>query len=224
MRACPFCGGKPHSRTEADLDGFGRFYWFECGGCKARSSEKFATETCTQFYQEVRDAWNRRTDLTPPAADYVAGLEWAVVALAEKPGSLGYRVVQVSGGNKNEAIGCGLQKIEELNPGFTVHSPDALKIKLAARPASPDTRVVPGKCVHDPSQPEVGSIWRHVKSGHDYRVISCGIIESNLTPSVIYTNMKPDADPLSEANWIRPMAEFCDGRFVAIIGGQGQCK
>lgn len=32
MKACPFCGGKPHSRTETDLDGFGRFYWFECGG------------------------------------------------------------------------------------------------------------------------------------------------------------------------------------------------
>ena len=78
MRACPFCGGKPHSRTEADLDGFGRFYWFECGGCKARSREKFATETCPQFYEEVRDAWNRRTDLTPPAADYVGGLEAAL--------------------------------------------------------------------------------------------------------------------------------------------------
>lgn len=47
------------------------------GGCKARSDEKFATETCSQFYEEVRYAWNRRTDLSQAAV--AAALESAAV-------------------------------------------------------------------------------------------------------------------------------------------------
>lgn len=72
----------------------------------------------------------------------------------------------------------------------------------------------PGACILDAAQPEVGSLWLHVKSGHRYRVIACGMIESNLTPSVIYTGLLTDDDPLSAANWIRPMTEFLDGRFI----------
>lgn len=73
-----------------------------------------------------------------------------------------------------------------------------------------------GKYVIDPAQPAVGSIWRHLKSGHIYRVIACGLIESNIMPSVIYTNINPDSDPVSAANWVRPMVDFCDGRFALL--------
>lgn len=89
-------------------------------------------------------------------------------------------------------------------------TPDPAQIQADA------LRGVVGKHVIDPAQPAVGSIWRHLKSGHIYRVIACGLVESNLTPSVIYTNINPDSDPLSAANWIRPMVDFRDGRFALI--------
>ena len=96
---------------------------------------------------------------------------------------------------------------------FYLHNrrtPDPAQIRADA------LREAVGKYVIDPQQPAVGSIWRHLKSGHIYHVIACGLIESNLTPSVIYTNVNPDSDPLSAANWVRPMVDFCDGRFALL--------
>jgi len=91
-------------------------------------------------------AWNRRTDLTPPAADYVAGLD---------------RVQHVKRGSTYEVLGRG--KIQTDTPlidyaevaiyrseddGMIWVRPvgefdDGRFAALAARPASPDTRVVP---------------------------------------------------------------------------------
>jgi len=55
--------------------------------------------------------------------------------------------------------------------------------------------------------PEIGSRWRHIKRGTTYVVKGTGIIEATLTVAVIYT---ADADGTT---WVRPVAEFCDGRF-----------
>jgi len=60
-------------------------------------------------------AWNRRTDLTPPAADYVAGL--------------------IKSGN----VMANALRGDYIVPGAAA----AWQTALAARPASPDTRVVP---------------------------------------------------------------------------------
>lgn len=100
-------------------------------------------------------------------------------------------------------------KIESLERE-SASTPDPAQIRADA------LRDAVGKYVIDPQQPAVGSIWRHLKSGHTYRVIACGLIENDLTPSVIYTNLNPDSDPLSAANWVRPMVDFCDGRFALI--------
>ncbi|CAB4219406.1 hypothetical protein UFOVP1619_7 [uncultured Caudovirales phage] len=52
--------------------------------------------------------------------------------------------------------------------------------------------------------------WRpthkHLKSGHVYRVIVRAEIESDLRPCVVY-------DDKAGRTWVRPAAEFDDGRF-----------
>lgn len=55
----------------------------------------------------------------------------------------------------------------------------------------------------------VGKLYQHKKTRGTYRVIECGKIEKDLTPCVIY---------VAEDNtvWVRPTAEFLDGRFVEI--------
>ena len=50
-------------------------------------------------------------------------------------------------------------------------------------------------------------IWQHVKSGGLYVVVGHGVIEADLTPAVIYRSL------LDGITWVRPAAEFNDGRF-----------
>lgn len=49
-------------------------------------------------------------------------------------------------------------------------------------------------------------IWRHLKTGGAYRIVGYTIIEATLTPAVIYQNAHG-------ASFVRPCAEFFDGRF-----------
>lgn len=51
---------------------------------------------------------------------------------------------------------------------------------------------------------------RHVKGGADYKVIGHALMENNLAPVVVYEGLKDGK------KWVRPLAEFCDGRFVGI--------
>lgn len=51
--------------------------------------------------------------------------------------------------------------------------------------------------------------WKHVKTGKLYRICDFAVIEKGLVPAVCYTDWD-HAGPL----WIRPCAEFFDGRFV----------
>lgn len=58
---------------------------------------------------------------------------------------------------------------------------------------------------------QYGVYFTHRKGGV-YKVIATGMIEATLTPCVIYQNMK------GGAVWVRPYAEFNDGRFVCLDG------
>lgn len=60
------------------------------------------------------------------------------------------------------------------------------------------------------SLPPCGTRWRHRKRGTTYLVLLSGKIEATLEPAVIY---QADADATI---WIRPAAEFLDGRFELI--------
>jgi len=48
---------------------------------------------------------------------------------------------------------------------------------------------------------------RHVKTGWDYTVVCVAMIEATMTPAVVYKARGGKA-------WVRPLSEFCDGRFV----------
>ena len=54
--------------------------------------------------------------------------------------------------------------------------------------------------------------WRHVKTGKLYRICDFAVIEKGLVPAVFYTDWD-HAGPL----WIRPCAEFFDGRFEMLV-------
>lgn len=56
----------------------------------------------------------------------------------------------------------------------------------------------------------VGSKWLHLKSKHTYEVIAVGCLESSLTTVVVYKGSEGLV-------WVRPITEFLDGRFVAIM-------
>lgn len=50
----------------------------------------------------------------------------------------------------------------------------------------------------------------HVKTGGHYIVVCEATIESTLAPAVVYRSVKDGG------TWVRPTAEFCDGRFVGV--------
>jgi hypothetical protein len=50
---------------------------------------------------------------------------------------------------------------------------------------------------------------KHRTGGH-YTVVCAATIEATLEPAVVYRSAK------DHAVWIRPLAEFCDGRFAGI--------
>lgn len=49
---------------------------------------------------------------------------------------------------------------------------------------------------------------RHVKSGGNYTVICEATVEATMAPAVVYRSEKDGSV------WVRPRAEFCDGRFI----------
>ena len=55
------------------------------------------------------------------------------------------------------------------------------------------------------------SQYQHVKSGGIYRKLGEGRIEADLTPCTIYQNV------YSGEIWVRPTAEFNDGRFRKLL-------
>lgn len=55
-------------------------------------------------------------------------------------------------------------------------------------------------------EPYGGMEVRHVKTGRDYIVLCTATIEATMTPAVVYGN--------GDQMWVRPLDEFCDGRFV----------
>lgn len=55
---------------------------------------------------------------------------------------------------------------------------------------------------------------RHVKTGGEYRVLARGKIEATLAPIVVYENRDGET-------WVRPVAEFEDGRFVPLASPGG---
>lgn len=58
----------------------------------------------------------------------------------------------------------------------------------------------------------VGSVWRHKKTGDDYRVTGHAMIESTWKPGVIYVRNIRGLSPLI----VRDGDEFIDGRFERI--------
>lgn len=58
--------------------------------------------------------------------------------------------------------------------------------------------------------PPTRELWPHVKSGGVYEYVTHAILESDCTPIVVYKNI---ADGHL---WVRPTAEFHDGRFVKV--------
>ena len=61
--------------------------------------------------------------------------------------------------------------------------------------------------VVDQGQPPDGSLWRH-RSGGLYLVVARGLIEATLTPAVAYRGLGHGRV------FIRPLAQFLDGRFT----------
>lgn len=59
------------------------------------------------------------------------------------------------------------------------------------------------------AHPLEGSCWRHVKSGKVYWIVRIGKIEADLTEAVVYEDSFRNV-------WVRPYANFMDGRFVAV--------
>jgi hypothetical protein len=64
----------------------------------------------------------------------------------------------------------------------------------------------------NPEQFQPGDRVRHVKSGSDYEVIASATMEATLAEVIVYRSL--DGGRV----WVRPAAEFCDGRFTALAG------
>ena len=77
LKPCPFCGGAPRLSKDYDPDTGGVFYAYRCRGCRAQSGEKYAVETCSVFYAELRDNWNTRPPVAvKPLVFSKVGVEW----------------------------------------------------------------------------------------------------------------------------------------------------
>ena len=57
---------------------------------------------------------------------------------------------------------------------------------------------------------EVGHFYRHKKTGGIYCVLHMATIEADKMPAIVYRSEKHDTI------WVRPEAEFCDGRFEKV--------
>ena len=68
-------------------------------------------------------------------------------------------------------------------------------------------------------RPEVGSIWTHTKTGHEYKIDGFCVIEASLVEAVLYHRLDPPREidrEFRDAVWCRPVSEFLDGRFVPL--------
>lgn len=65
-----------------------------------------------------------------------------------------------------------------------------------------------------PQHPLQGTFWKHLKTGGVYEIIRVARIESDLTPAIVYESMRGEV-------WVRPEAEFMDGRFEQVHLNQG---
>jgi len=70
-----------------------------------------------------------------------------------------------------------------------------------------------------PNMPEVGSLWRHLKTRVIYEVTGGCRIEAINEPAVLYRRQD---DPDSVV-WARPVDEFLDGRFSKLKYGGPVC-
>src|SRR5690554_4827198 len=70
LLACPFCGGTPRMATEYDPDGV-KWHYITCLQCGARIRGQWHSpgNDCPLLRAEVRDQWNRRAAVEPPAVD-----------------------------------------------------------------------------------------------------------------------------------------------------------
>lgn len=58
----------------------------------------------------------------------------------------------------------------------------------------------------------VGAYYRHKKTGGTYQLLMFATIEATMTPAVVYGARAKDGIQ----RWVRPTAEFCDGRFEPV--------
>ena len=58
----------------------------------------------------------------------------------------------------------------------------------------------------------IGGYYRHKKTGGTYQVIMIATIEATMTEAVVYATRRDG----KVERWVRPLAEFCDGRFESV--------
>lgn len=66
------------------------------------------------------------------------------------------------------------------------------------------------------AEPPQGSLWRHAKTGHVYAIVGFCTIEANVSRGVLYRYAGLAEDPAGLHTWLRPLAEFLDGRFLRL--------
>lgn len=83
IKPCPFCAGVPHIRSEYEAysESGGKFYHVRCGSCRAETGGKYAAkgDDCQNFYAELWDEWNQRSEISPSEAD-----KWLAEATAQR--------------------------------------------------------------------------------------------------------------------------------------------
>ena len=60
----------------------------------------------------------------------------------------------------------------------------------------------------DPSSPITSFDWQNIKTGKRYRIVTLAVAEETIQPVVVYRSVE------TGAVWVRPAAEFFDGRFA----------
>jgi len=58
----------------------------------------------------------------------------------------------------------------------------------------------------------IGAHYKHKNTGHNYQVVMFATIEATMTPAVVYAARSKNGLQC----WVRPVAEFCDGRFEPV--------
>lgn len=64
----------------------------------------------------------------------------------------------------------------------------------------------------NPDDLAIGAHYKHKKTGGTYQLVMFATIEATMTPAVVYAARKDG----ETHRWVRPVAEFCDGRFEAV--------